>query len=286
MWLRQLAHPQSKVLWMAKIFVTPLMRAVWHEMIAMDKSLPNVATRIAVAIGTHFDNKTAETFVSQSTLAAELGISERLVWSSIVALRERGHLLARRGGRRSNYYGMPTENVAAECEIYKRRAEKNPAAECGIKTEIPQNLALNPAAGCELSPSPSEKIISTGTGGGFIALLQARKKQKEASQGKKVDPPSSSPWQVIKDRLVQSGRVSEAERTSWLDKLTLHSTRDGILTLRGGAFTVRAVAERFGAKIEEAWKGMGCVDADRKSAVEFVVAPPPASLKRSENGNR
>ena len=33
---------------MGKVYITPLMRAVWHETIAMDKMLPNVATRVAV----------------------------------------------------------------------------------------------------------------------------------------------------------------------------------------------------------------------------------------------
>jgi biotin operon repressor len=273
---------------MAKIFITPLMRTVWHQMIALDKTLledgtlalPPAATRVAVAIGRHFDNKTADTFVSQPTLAAELGVSEKTVWSAIQALRKRGHLVVKRGGRRSNYYGMPVEKVVAECEIYRRKPEINPVAEYGIKTEIPQSTPLNPVAGYGLSPSPSEKIISTGAGS-FVTLLQTRKKEKEARQGKKADPTSSNPWQVIKDDLVRSGRVSQAERTSWLDKLNLHATSNDVLTLRGSPFTVLKVVERFQAKIEEAWQGLSGVEAGSKATVEFVSAPSAASLKRS-----
>jgi hypothetical protein len=273
---------------MAKIFITPLMRTVWHQMIALDKTLladgtlalPNVATRVAVAIGRHFDNITAETFVSQATLAIELGVSERLIWSAIQALRKRGHLVVRHGGRRSNYYGMPVEKVAAECEIYRRRPAEKVAAECDINLERSQSTPEKVAAGCGLSPSPSEKTISTGSGS-FITLLQTRRKEKEAFQGKKVEPPSGSPWQVIKDGMVQSGRVSQAERTSWLDKLSLHATSNGVLTLRGSPFTVRTVAERFQAKIEEAWQGLSGLEADSKATVEFVSAPSAASLKRS-----
>jgi hypothetical protein len=266
---------------MAKVFVTPLMRAVWHEIVAMDSTLPNVATRVAVAIGTHFDNKTAETFVSQPTLAAELGVSERLVWSAIRALCKRGHLVVRRGGRRSNYYGMPIEKVAAECEIYKRRSDKNTAAECEIKKEIPQFPSLNPAAECELSPSPSEKTISTGSGTGYVTYLQARRREKELIQGRKVALPSSSPWQAIKEALVQLGRVSQGERTSWLDKLSLHSVEAGTLTLRGSKLAVTYAERDYRTKIEEAWQGMSGGNA----AIKLVVAPAAAVIKRSEHGN-
>lgn len=272
---------------MAKVFVTPLMRAVWHVMIAMDKTLPNVATRVAVAIGRHFDNNTAETFVGQSTLAAELGVSEKLVWSAIKALSKRGHLVVRHGGRRSNYYGMPLEKVVAECEIYKRRNTEKVVAECDINLERSQLPPEKVVAEYGLSPSPSEKTISTGSGpgSGYVTYLQARRKEKEHFQASKSSPSPSGPWQAIKEGLVQSGRVSQADREAWLDKLSLHSVKGGILALRGDRFIVNKIAERFQSKIEEAWQG-AAGEANGKTAIKFLVAPAAASLKRSEHGKQ
>src|SRR5262249_5176765 len=103
------------------------MRLVWHEMLVRALSerrqlveasardgkrpalapLPNVAPAVAILIGSHFDNNTAETFVGQDTIAKELGISPRLVWASIAGYRDRGLLLVRHGGRKSNYMAMP-----------------------------------------------------------------------------------------------------------------------------------------------------------------------------------
>jgi hypothetical protein len=162
----------------AKIFITPLMRAIWHEMCARALKewhelearcaaegtkpaiapLPNIAPAVAVIIGTHFDNNTAETFVAQETVALELGISPRLAWASIHGYRARGLLLVRHGGRRSNFYGMPVEKVAAECKLYQRKGRSR-------VRDLPQERSQKPvakfAAGCERSPLPSEEINSS-----------------------------------------------------------------------------------------------------------------------------
>jgi hypothetical protein len=144
---------------MAEIFITPQMRAVWHDLMALDPDLSNVAVRVGIAIGTHFDNNTAETFVGQNTIAKKIGMKPRSVWGAIQELKTRGHLTVRHGGRRSNYYGMPIEKVAAECELKQAKGRS------GVRT-LPQvrsqKSARKVAAGCELTHLPSEDINSRG----------------------------------------------------------------------------------------------------------------------------
>jgi hypothetical protein len=162
----------------AKIFVTPLMRAVWHEMCARALKewhevearaaaegskpeiapLPNVAPAVAIIIGSHFNNNTAETFVGQETVAKALGISPRLVWASIHGYRVRDLLVVRHCGRRSNFCAMPLKKVAAECELYQRKARSR-------VRDFPQERSQKPvakfAAGCERSPVLSEQTNSS-----------------------------------------------------------------------------------------------------------------------------
>jgi hypothetical protein len=125
----------------AKLHATPLMRVVWHGMMALDKKLPNIAVRVGIAIGKHFNNTTAETFVSQNKIAADIGVSPRFVRVGIRALKARGHLKARHGGRASNRYGMPLEKVAAECHLYLKKGGTNAPQNTGkVEPGVPLTL--------------------------------------------------------------------------------------------------------------------------------------------------
>lgn len=130
----------------ARIYITPAIRLKWHAMLVAalaewhaeeaaakrdgrapeGKPLPDVAPAVAIQIGRHFDNRTAETFVGQETIALEMGISPRLIFTCIHGYEDRGLLLVRHGGRRSNYMAMPVEKVAQACEISKwKRSHEN-----------------------------------------------------------------------------------------------------------------------------------------------------------------
>ena len=219
---------------MGKVYITPLMRAVWHETIAMDKMLPNVATRVAVAIGRHFNNNTAETFVGQDKLASELKISKRLVWGSIKALRDRGHLIVRHGGRRSNYCGMPIEKVAAECELYRGGRREKVAAECDIQLwQRSQKPTEKVAAECELTLLPTEVVNS-----GARDLLQVR-------------------WRTIKERLAHSEQFGKARAEAWLDKLFVEKLDVGVVVLCAPTkFVASYVTSHYDSVILAEWRAI------------------------------
>lgn len=288
---------------MAKVFVTPLMRAVWHEMIALDTALiedgspalPNVATRVAVAIGRHFNNNTAETFVSQDTLAAELGLSKRLVWGAMKALRDRGHLMIRHGGRRSNHCGMPVEKVAAECELYRRKNTAKVAAECDIERQSSQKLTEKVAAECELTLLPTEVTNSSAVKPAPIGASSPpkgvssferyfRERAKATGRKPKATSKSGGPWWAIKERLAQSGRMKQVEITAWLDRLTLHSINDGVLRLMApNRHSASYITNNFEDRILEAWRSLD--PAARKILVGVVEKSPLSSVKQSGGGD-
>ncbi len=137
--------------------ITPLLRAAWADMIANDGRLSANAVRVAIIVGGHFNNYTAETYASQRTIAAKAKISPRTAWDALRCLVGYGHLTKRRRGRLSNIYGMPLKNVEAYCKIYFAKSRSEPRNVPTIYSQIPKP---NIAATCEqtLSTNSSTEV--------------------------------------------------------------------------------------------------------------------------------
>lgn len=137
----------------SRVLITPTYRAAWLDMVANHPRVPSSAVHVACIVCGHFNNKTGETYVGQERVAEITGLSPRTVWTAISWLVKHGYLTKRRGGRASNTYGMPLENVATYCEIYfgkSRNPLRNIEPEISQpEPEISQKTTLNLATGCE-----------------------------------------------------------------------------------------------------------------------------------------
>jgi DnaA N-terminal domain len=207
----------------AKLYVTPLMRVVWHEMLvdAVAKgAVPAITVPVCIQIGRHFNNNTAETYVSQATIAAELNYGERQVWKAIKAAQSDGLLNVRHGGRRSNFYSMPIERVALECDIYLKKYRTR------VRTSEGKSSHSTPAK---------------------VAL------EREGT----LDPSDNSNAAALENSLGALGdqlraRLGDDEFRSWFASVTVQEATEGRLTLEAPTkFYRNKIATRYADTILE-----------------------------------
>jgi hypothetical protein len=89
----------------------------WLRQIAADcKALPSAAAYVAIALTKYFSRKRGGlAWMSQETLAGDLGVSEVTVRRALAALVDRGHLVAKRRGREeTNTYRLVLKNSEAD----------------------------------------------------------------------------------------------------------------------------------------------------------------------------
>ena len=79
---------------------------VWLRQVAADVDLAPTASRVAIALTVYFSREEdGAAWMSQATLARDLGISERTVRDALAGLIDRGHVISkRRGMKETNLY--------------------------------------------------------------------------------------------------------------------------------------------------------------------------------------
>ena len=107
------AHRRSATV----ILIPKKLRMEWTDALALDRDLSNMGFRVACVIGTHFNNQSGDTFVSQETIARVMGVSERSVWTALKELEERGYLLIER-----REFGTVTRTTKSGTQIAVRTA--------------------------------------------------------------------------------------------------------------------------------------------------------------------
>src|SRR5689334_19998050 len=137
--------------------ITPTFRAAWADMLANDPRLSPTAVRAGIILGGHFNNFTAETYANQKTLARKAKISSRTAWTCLQRLVHCGHLTKRRGGRRSDVYGMPVESVATYCNIYFEKS-RTPLRILPEETSQDSSESLATAEGKPLMTQCDEEV--------------------------------------------------------------------------------------------------------------------------------
>jgi hypothetical protein len=223
--------------------ISPIFRAAWADMVANDRRLSHRAVRVGLIVAGHFNNYTAETFVGQTTIAAKAGISARAAWEDLKNLVECGHLTKRRGGRSSNTYGMPLENVAAYCEIYFAKCRSGLR---NLPPEISQNPAQNFAVGCE------QTLLTNSINSADDAPAT----------------PQARIWQAVLCTLTD--RYGPDIIKSWFTGLTFVGIRDGACILGAPtAFIKTWITSNYQDAILRAWRTQDIA----VSRIEIEVVP-------------
>jgi DNA-binding Lrp family transcriptional regulator len=244
---------------MAKVYLIPIYRAAWADMMANDKRLPHVAVRVGIIVGTYFNSGDASTFVGQGTIAKRLSISRRAVTTAIKRLVDTGHLISKRGGRASNTYSMPVENVAAYCAIYTKKMRSDLR---NFTEEIAQNDVGNCAAGVTQTLSPSEIDNSTVP--------------NNVSQFK----PHGEKWLSVYARL--SDHLGTDPARNWFGDLEVVRIADGVCTmLARSKFMANYINNNFYPAMVMAWQ---CEVAaiTRVVVVDRSALPAPHEPDRRE----
>jgi ribosomal protein S25 len=230
--------------------ITPIYRVAWADMVANDSRVSAIAVRIAIIVGAHFNNVTAETYVGQTTVAAKAGVSARTAWEALRCLVECGHLTVRRGGRRSNIYGMPLQNIAAYCETYFKKS-RSPLR--NMPLEISQSSALNFATGCE------QTLLTNSID----------------SETAEMATPQGRTWRAVLTSLTDEyGREKAA---AWFYKLTFVGVHDCVCILRAPSGFIKSwIDTNYAEPILQAWR------AQDSGIVRIEIETPRA--KRASGG--
>jgi hypothetical protein len=241
---------------MGKVAVTPLMHLVWHQMLAAadPKKVSPAAVRIGVQIGTHFNNNTAETYVGLGTIAKELRISPRGVWGGVDALKREQLLNVRRGGRATNYYSMPLERVAAECEIRFSKSRS------GLPNSVAESPQRSARLGKEISQKPDQNFAT-----GCVQTLPSL-------SGKN----STACWAET-----LANRIGMDRFAAWFDRVTVQSVHDGTVTLSvPNRFLKSRIEAEFSSQIIESFAHEH-PDAKRLAIIVATITPVIAEAKKA-----
>lgn len=265
----------------SRVLITPTYRVAWVDMVASDPDADAIGVYVAVVLSAHFNNKTAETYASQKRIAALTKASPRAVWTRLKWMVDRGHLTKRRGGRASNTYGMPLENVARYCEIYFGKS-RTPLRDLDpeisqTETEISQNTTLNLAPGCERTLPLNSYKNSYGArqrGNGF-AVVSAQLRSRNVIEAA--------------DRLVERVRSFDEPAPTWQQRrdaghAALHAFGQALdrAEAQSGQPTeyhqlMAAIRNRLGAAVAENW--FADIEIASSGGVGTVFAP--TKFKRS-----
>jgi hypothetical protein len=141
------------------VLITKKVRMEWTDVMALDAELSATAFKVASVIGTHFNNYSGDTYVTQQTIARVMGLSPRTVQNAIVELERRGYLIVRRrelgtrsdGRRVCGGRGVANTYVPAfeRTQVAATNAGRKLAARCVRSWEQKtQNAARKDATGC------------------------------------------------------------------------------------------------------------------------------------------
>lgn len=199
-----------------EIVILPRDRLAWHKQLVEDCVLSANAVRVAIALGSYFNNRTGRTFVGLKKLARELGLSLGTVRTATRQLASRGHLKVAIGGGRG---------WATEYSMVLKRVQ--PAAPFS-GTERVQSINGKGAAACTPTlTSPSEKN-------------SARADARDSALG--------FPGERLRKRLGHDVFVA------WFSAAKVEGCSEGIVTLSVGTAFLKSRIERdYREALLECW---------------------------------
>jgi hypothetical protein len=161
----------------------------WLRQVAYDCDLPPAASRASVALLQYFNRqKGGWAWMSQATLAQDLGISERTVRDVLSALVNRGHLIVnRRGKKETNRYRLALKDSDRQnSSHHDRRETADHAGVTGNSTSSDRQNRVK-VTGEILPPNPIKEPIE-----------EPSEKREEASRrndssGRRRRQPTSCP---------------------------------------------------------------------------------------------
>jgi hypothetical protein len=221
----------------------------WLEVIASDPTMNGNTLKAAVAISQRVQRDGIARTASQPWIAKRIGITPRAVRNCIGRLWRAGYLeRLSSGGRTADGKGrsaewrlvMPPQRVSWSSKTTSGVLTRN-AVSGNVNAKSPEMPFQKPGTVVPPLPSSSPKNLPTVPEPGEADLVSTSK--------------PDCPWPAIKDRLAGSANFGRHKVASWLDRLTVKSISDGVLTLAAPTkFIARHVETNFDRQIVEAWR--------------------------------
>jgi hypothetical protein len=141
------------------ILITKQVRMEWTDVMALDAELSPIAFKVASVVGTHLNNYSGHTYVTQQTIARVMALSLRTVQKAIVELEKRGYLIVRRRELGTRSDGRRVCGGRGVANTYVPAFERTQVASTNIGRKLAvrcvrsweqrtQNAARKDAAGC------------------------------------------------------------------------------------------------------------------------------------------
>lgn len=248
------------------------MKAALADRIRHDARLSASTRAIGAEICSLMNFKTGYCWAAEDYFEEKLGMGLRTVKRGIAALRETGHIVVEKVGRK-NRYRAPTD-ASGQVPIWplsdQRQGPKRPASGEERGQKIPDRGQKGPPIGAKKDPLSSLEISL-----GILAPADAGASgAPDGAAGPEFD--LGVPGVLLRQRL------GDDVFRSWLGKVAVVSIADGELTLSAPTrFLASYIKTNYEAQILECWRlERGGIDRLRVTVVEPAVVP---ISRRQEN---
>lgn len=250
----------------ARVLIPKPLRMDWVDEMALDSELSPTAFRVACVIGTFFNSRSGDTFVSCETVAERMGKSVRTVWAAIDELERAGYLAVERREHRPR-----TDDQA---RVAGGRGAKNHYRPV-LKTS--QKVATfrggNPAISCEVSGAETSQLSAVN-----LATFRSRSLCNPEDINPRRARPAAHEAQPASlgtagDRLKRI--IGQAHFASWFGRVVFEGASDGELRLSAPtAFVASRIRQEFAEAALAAWRG------DHPDIRTLAVAVRPDEARR------
>jgi biotin operon repressor len=245
------------------ILITKQVRMDWMDVLVTDSDLAATSVKVAGAIGTHFDNKSGMTYVSQKTLAKVTGLSEATVGRAILDLERCGYIIVQRreiGERvdgRKVYGGKGVANVYLPSVDTVQIAATERGQKLAVRVQrawndVQAGVAAKHLTGDVLNVGHSTSNTSIKDFTGEVPTL-ASPSEKDSSRARGPSRP---------DGLGPAGallrqRLGADVYGSWFSGVQVLAVTTDTLTLSGETkFKASRLRQDYEKKILEAWQAI------------------------------
>ena len=266
------------------ILIPKQLRMEWTDVMGRDPDLPATALKVAVVIGSHFNHRTGDTYVSQEKVAEIMRVSLRTVRTAIGELEGRGYLIVGRrdlGKRESDGRrvcgGRGTANTYAPAldgrqltaiDGAKRLASRAEAVAEERRQRVASFKGLKEAADCLLSEGERRQSGVTKEAMGCLPTLNDTSYHNPppgSAGARRVAP--AHPLGYAAELLDR--RLGDRKFETWFKEVTVIGLIDGTLTLGTVKAFNRDWLTRWCGDVEVCWNKANPAKPIKR--VEFVV---------------
>lgn len=230
------------------ILIPKKLRMEWTDVMALDNSLSHSAFRAGCIIGSHFNGRSGETYVKQSTIAGEMGCCERTVWTAIKELETKGYLIIERrdlGVRASD--GRRVCGGKGVANVYRPAFQREQIVATASGAKL--------AARCDLYQKQRSQNSSTKVAASCDPTLNPPSEGTQSWDFSRLPKVSHELATRVADEL--RSRLSNDVFASWFGRLQVSAIEgDTVQLLSPSEFVRKRVNQNYGDDLLAAWQAV------------------------------